>query len=216
MMRDEQPATPVSSREPLPAKDFRATDSTPGSARPSPAGKENEAIRRNPSRNTGAPEPPVKTEAPESLGSSATTAPGNSVASQPAHIWWDGPTIARAGLPFTVVLRLTSEQQVRVVPMQLRFDPEILALVSVRAGDYFGAGGSANFGYHVNRAGSIRVGASAQAPASAVDAALIVVTFKPIKAGTLAELRISALDLEGSAGPIAYDNIMPFIATITP
>lgn len=147
------------------------------------------------------------------------TKPGEQGASAgPARITWDGPASAKAGSSFNVALRMTSSgEQIRSAPMEVRFDPKLLEPVSVRPGKYFGANGAANFGYRINGDGSIYIGVSNHTPAPATDAELLVLTFKPIKAGTSAELSVAALNLQGPAGrPIAYTALTAFKTTITP
>jgi hypothetical protein len=141
----------------------------------------------------------------------------SSAVARPAQIRWDGPASAKAGSSFNVALRMTSGEQVRSTPMQLRFDPKLLEPVSVRPGRFFGVNGAANFGYRVNADGSIYIGASNPAPAAAADAELLVLTFRPIKAGTSPELSVAALNLQGPAGrTIAYGALTAFRTTITP
>ncbi len=147
----------------------------------------------------------------------APAAPG-SPANEPARLRWEGPASAKAGSSFNVALRMTSAgAQIRSAPMEVRFDPKLLEPVSVRPGRYFGADG-ANFGYRINGEGSIYIGVSNRAsPAPANDAELLVLTFKPIRAGTSPELSVAALNLQGPAGrAIAYTAAGAFRTTITP
>jgi hypothetical protein len=138
-------------------------------------------------------------------------------AATPARMRWEGPASARAGASFNVALRMTTGEQIRSAPMELRFDPKLLEAVSVRPGRYFGGNGAANFGYRINGEGSIYIGVSNASPSPASDAELLVLTFKPIKAGTSAELSVAALNLQGPAGrPIAYTALTAFKTTITP
>ncbi len=135
----------------------------------------------------------------------------------PAQLRWEGPASARAGASFNVSLRVTSGEQIRAAPMQLRFDPAVLESVSVRPGRYFSAEKTGSFGYRVNPDGSIFVGVSNQTPASASDAEMLVLTFKPIKAAAAAEISVASLNLQGAAGrTIAYNGLTPFRTTITP
>jgi general secretion pathway protein D len=127
-----------------------------------------------------------------------------------AQLRFEGPEKVRTGKPFDVALKLTSPQPVRSLPMQLSFDAKRLEPLAVRAGDLF-AGGS--FSYRVNANGSIVVGASGSARA-ALDGNLLVVTFRPIAAGP-AELKVSALELQGAAGrTIAHEPPQAFRAAI--
>ena len=135
----------------------------------------------------------------------------------PAQLRWEGPASARAGASFNVSLRVTSGEQIRAAPMQLRFDPAVLESVSVRPGRYFSAEKAGSFGYRVNSDGSIFVGVSNQTPASASDAEMLVLTFKSIKAGAAAEISVASLNLQGAAGrTIAYGSLTPFKTTIIP
>src|SRR5712691_8015238 len=135
----------------------------------------------------------------------------------PAQLRWEGPTSARAGASFNVSLRVTSGEQIRAAPMQLRFDPAVLESVSVRPGRYFSAEKTGSFGYRVNSDGSIFIGVSNQTPAPASDAEMLVLTFKSIKAAAAAEISVASLNLQGAAGrTIAYGSVTPFKTTIIP
>ena len=150
---------------------------------------------------------------PAQGASSDTSIPGRSA---PAQLRWEGPASARAGASFNVSLRVTSGEQIRAAPMQLRFDPAVLESVSVRPGRYFSAEKTGSFGYRVNSDGSIFVGVSNQTPASASDAEMLVLTFKSIKAAA-AEISVASLNLQGAAGrTIAYGSLTPFKTTIIP
>jgi Cohesin domain len=179
-------------------------------------GEDNDARARAILKTAGAPAAPA---APASVAPASVAAPGPQGGSaEPARIRWEGPASAKAGSSFNVALRMTSSgEQIRSAPMEVRFDPKLLEPVSVRAGRYFGGNGAANFGYRINGEGSIYIGMSNHAPAPATDAELLVLTFKPIKAGTSAELSVAALNLQGPAGrPIAYTALTAFKTTITP
>src|SRR5262249_8899770 len=140
-----------------------------------------------------------------------------SVAGGPAQLRLEGPAKAGAGTSFDVALRVTSGEQIRSAPMQVRFDPAVLESVSVRPGRYFGAERAGNFGYRVNPEGSIFIGVSNQHPASASDAEMLVLTFKPKRAAASAEISVASLNLQGAAGrTIAYNGVTPFRTTIAP
>src|ERR1051325_6017466 len=197
----------------------RESINAPPLAPPTSPATDSNSAHRVPSPNDGAradrPAPPATTAATSEAETDDSSVP-EEPPSRPAELRWDGPGIVKAGSPFTVTLRLTSEARVRVVPMQLRFDPQLLELVSVRAGDFFGDIDGGSFGYTVNRPGSVRIGVSGRAPAAAADSALIVVTFKTPKPGTLAQVSIAAMHLERPGSSVPYDTVMPFIATVTP
>jgi hypothetical protein len=118
----------------------------------------------------------------------------------------------QAGASFNVALRVDTKEPLRAAPMQLRFEPGVLEAVSVRPGKFFGQG---SFSYRVSPDGAIFVGATSAAPAPGADAELVVVTLRPIKRGATAELSMSALSLQGSAGrTIAHDQPQAFRTAI--
>ena len=130
---------------------------------------------------------------------------------RPARLRWEGPERVRAGDTFDVALRITSERPVRASPLQLTFDAKLLEPVNVKPGDFFSKG---SFNYRINPAGSIFVGALSPG-AAAKDAEFLVVTFRPIRAGGTAELRLSSFALHGIAGgTIAHDRPADFRAAI--
>src|SRR6266852_310154 len=166
--------------------------------------------------------PPPRAPAPVMAKLVPPAAPGVPVSDSPgkagpAQLRWEGPASARAGASFNVSLRVTSGEQIRAAPMQLRFDPAVLESVSVRPGRYFSAEKTSSFGYRVNPDGSIFVGVSNLTPAYPSDAEMLVLTFKPIKAVAAAEISVASLNLQGAAGrTIAYNGVTPFRTTITP
>ena len=170
--------------------------------------------------SASAPSPPLTPVAkllpapPLGASLSGNLSPGKA---EPAQLRWEGPTSARAGASFNVSLRVTSGEQIRAAPMQVRFDPAVLESVSVRPGRYFSAEKTGSFGYRVNSDGSIFIGVSNQTPAPASDAEMLVLTFKSIKAAAAAEISVASLNLQGAAGrTIAYGSVTPFKTTIIP
>ena len=108
----------------------------------------------------------------------------------------------RAGDPFSVALKVTSDQAVRSAPVQLSFDAALLEPVDVRRGGFFADG---IFSFRINPSGSIFIGAAGKGAVPA-DAEFFVVTFKPVRAGA-AELKLSSVLLQGAAGrAIAHDQ----------
>lgn len=129
-----------------------------------------------------------------------------------AQLRWEGPERVAGGASFSVALRLTTSEPLRASPMQLRFEPDVLEAVNVRAGKFYGQG---SFSYRVNPEGSIFVGASSPAPAAGADAELVVFTFRPVRRGATAEVRVSSLALQGAAGrTIAHERLSAFRTVI--
>jgi type IV pilus biogenesis protein PilP len=130
---------------------------------------------------------------------------------RPAQLRWDGPARVQAGSEFDVALKITSDQLVRGSPMQLSYDAKLLEPVAVRAGEFFAEG---TFTYRVNP-GSIFVGAFGKG-AVPEDAEFVVVTFKPVRAGTTAELKLSSMVLQGVAGgAVVHEPLAAFRTSIT-
>jgi hypothetical protein len=157
-----------------------------------------------------APRPPAT--APPSSEQGADENDERAGSSHAARLHWEGPQRVQAGNTFDVVLKITSNQTVRNSPMQLSFDSRMLELVAVRAGDFVADG---SFTYRANPRGSIFVGALGKG-AVAADAEVLVVTFKPIRSGGVAELTISSMVLEGNEGStVVHEPVAAFRTSIT-
>jgi hypothetical protein len=130
---------------------------------------------------------------------------------RPAQLRWEGPERVQAGNNFNVALKLTSHQPVRATPLQLSFDDKLLEPVAVRPGGFFAPG---SFSYRVNPGGSIFVGGFGKGT-TATDAEFVIVTFKPIRSGTTAELKLSSVVLQGAAGrAIAHEPLASFKTSV--
>lgn len=148
-------------------------------------------------------QPPPAKAAREETAAAADT--------RPAQLRWEGPERVQAGSNFNVALKLTSHQPVRATPLQLSFDDKLLEPVAVRPGGFFAPG---SFSYRVNPGGSIFVGGFGRGTTSA-DADFVIVTFKPIRAGTTAELKLSSVVLQGAAGrAIAHEPLASFKTSV--
>ena len=142
---------------------------------------------------------------------------GSTVAPAPApaaHLEWTGPNQVKVGASFNVSLRVKSNEMLHAWPMQLRFDPNLFDVLTVKPGNSVAG---PTFGYRVNEDGSIFVGASAQSGTPAANTELVVVTLKSLKAATATEMSVSSLTLQGAAGrSIPYDRIAAFKIAIVP
>jgi len=133
-------------------------------------------------------------------------------AAAPAQLRWEGPARVHEGDAFDVTLRMTSEQPVRALPLQLSYDAKLLESIGVRAGSFFPDG---NFNSHVSPNGSILVGGFGPAAVPS-DAEIAVFSFRPIRAGGTADLVISSVTIQGAEGraiapdrPVFRINIIP-------
>ncbi len=158
------------------------------------------------------PAPRALAAAPAANEQKAGAIEPRAAAGQPARLRWEGPKQVQAGSNFSVALMITSNEPVRGSPLQLSYDAKLLEPVAVRAGDFFANG---SFTYRVNPGGSIFVGAFSNG-AVAADAEFLVVTFKPIGSGGVAELRISSMVLQGAAGSaVVHEPVAAFRTSIT-
>jgi len=124
---------------------------------------------------------------------------------------WQGPAQVKVGEQFTAVVKVTSQQALRGMPVLLGFDPSVFQVVSVQEGDYFNqAKGSTTFSQRVDVAqGKIFVAAVRQS-GNGGDAgingsgALVRVNLKAIKAAPAARLQVlSATPEPTAATPLA-------------
>jgi Cohesin domain len=128
---------------------------------------------------------------------------------RPAQLRWEGPAQVQAGNEFEVALKITSDKAVRGSPMQLSYDAKALEPVAVRAGEFFADG---SFTYRVNP-GSIFVGAFGKGEVPD-NAEFLVVTFKPIRAGSTA-VSLSSLQLQGARGAVVHEPLAAFRTSIS-
>lgn len=150
----------------------------------------------------------------ETIAARATT---EQLESKPARLFWEGPQQVKLGTSFSVALHVISDEPVRASPMQVRFDPTVLESVAVQPGKFYGAEAGGGFIYRIRPDGTILIGASNHGPAPASNAELLVLTFKPIKPTSIAELSIASLTLQGTAGQaIPMDALNAFRTAVTP
>jgi hypothetical protein len=115
------------------------------------------------------------------------------------------------GESFAVAVKVTSPQPLRAAPMQLSFDPSVLEPVDVQAGAFFAGG---KFNYRISPTGSIYIGAAGGEAIAAADAELLIATFRPLKAGVSAELKLSSRLHDAAGRAIASEGLSPFQARV--
>ena len=117
------------------------------------------------------------------------------------RLLWQGPSQARAGQTFSVLLRGQGAGPWRELPLAIGFDPRALQLVDLRAGALFDpADGSGSLLQQGGaEAGQLRLtlaraaeqaDATRAAPASSAPADLLVLTFKALRAGDNTALKL--------------------------
>jgi general secretion pathway protein D len=135
----------------------------------------------------------------------ATAAAGSGVAS----LVWQTPAQVKVGEQFSAVLRLSSQQPLRGMPLMLGFDPQTLQVVSVQEGDFFKQGkGQTNFSQRVDTAQGKVFVALVRRSGAGVDAgingtgAVLTVNLRALKATPAAKLRLlSATPEPASVSP---------------
>jgi hypothetical protein len=101
--------------------------------------------------------------------------------------------------------------------MQVGFDPEVVEMVSVRPGAAVFSAQARDFSFTLIRNGTISIAASNPVAAPLADAQVVELTFRPLQPGTTAEVWISALRLQDSAGrALDYDVISPIKIPVMP
>jgi hypothetical protein len=157
--------------------------------------------------------PAVAAATPAMAGAAADPAhsPGRR-GEHPPRLRWEGPGEVRAGASFNVALVVAYDGALRASPMQLRFDTKVLEALDVRPGKFFGRG---PFSYRVNADGSIFVGASGAGAVPGAQGELVILTFKPIKPGAVAEVHVASLGLQSTTGgSVQHERPDSFRATI--
>ncbi|WP_234413585.1 secretin and TonB N-terminal domain-containing protein [Ideonella sp. A 288] len=140
---------------------------------------------------------------PPGAGASAATPPGTPTTltvveppAKPLVLSWQGPASVKAGEEFTVRLNARSAALVKGASVQLRYDPELLEVLSVDDGGYFAkVGGAAVFTPRVDPGlGTVfaTMGATGM-EATAGDGALLSLRLKARKAGAGISLKIGSM-----------------------
>jgi general secretion pathway protein D len=120
------------------------------------------------------------------------------------------PGQTQVGSTFQVTVRAANAHDLFSVPLQMQFDPKILALVSVDAGDLLGKDGQAVALVHRDEGnGAVTISATRPPNTAGVsgDGPLCVLTFKAVAAGSspLSLVRIGARD--------SHQNTLPAVGS---
>ena len=105
--------------------------------------------------------------APPAPGAAAAPTPGNippTTAVTPLNLSVVSPAQTQVGATFQVTVRATNAHDLFGVPLQMQFDPKVLSLVSVDAGDLLGRDGQAvALGHRDDGKGAVTMSVSAAA-----------------------------------------------------
>ena len=151
-------------------------------------------------RATPPPAPVAGTRAGTAQAGFASVPPQLPLGDAP-RLLWQGPSQARAGQTFSVLLRGQGAGPWRELPLTIGFDPRALQLVDLRAGALFDpADGSGSLLQQGGaEAGQLRLtlaraaeqaDAARAAPAATAPADLLVLTFKALRAGDNTSLKL--------------------------
>ncbi len=159
-----------------------------------------------------APQTPASAVAPVNADSASKgtaaqpAAPGGAVS-----LTWQGPAQVKVGEQFSVVLRASSQQALRGLPLLVGFDPQVMQAVGAQEGDFFKqAGGKSTFSQRVDGVqGKVFIAALRENPAGGEagingTGSVATLTFKAIKPIANAKLQLlSATPEPASTSPIA-------------
>lgn len=154
------------------------------------------------------------------VGLGTLTPPSPSLPPKPplpaARVQWQGPAQVKVDANFTLSLRVLAEQSISSSPMQVKFDPALLASVAIRPGKRFAADAGQGFKYQLKPDGVIVIDANARSAADN-DPELLLLTFRPRKKGAQVEVSLTQLRLLGAEGrPLAHDVLASFRASVAP
>ena len=149
---------------------------------------------------------------PPAAGTAAAPAPTSpnvppSTAVTPLNLSVVSPAQAQVGATFQVTVRASNAHDLFGVPLQMQFDPKVLSLVGVDAGDLLGKDGQAVALSHRDDGEGAVTMSLARPPNTAGisgDGPLCVLTFKAIAPGTssLALVRVGAQDSHQNKLPV--------------
>ncbi len=180
-------ATPASAPPTAPAsstESHTAPSAVPAPAPPAPGS----AV--TPGTSTGAAAPAVASQA---------AASGNA----PALILnWMGPFRVKVNEEFNVVLRMNSQADLRTIPLEIRFDPAVLAFVDAQPGEFAQRSGASVQVTSVDAAaGLIKLEVrSAESRSLRGQGDLVSLRFSPLEAWKQAQLVIAKPEVRDEAG----------------
>lgn len=129
-------------------------------------------------------------------------------ASSQVLLGWQLPAEVKAGEQFTALLNISSTQPIDQVPVMLGFDPQILQVISVEAGQYMNqGGGQSSLTKQVNLSdGKIVAAVVRQGSAVSGQGTLLQVTFKALAASPKTNLEILSAQTSPATGQMRTSN----------
>lgn len=135
----------------------------------------------------------------------AVTAAATTTAAPAVRLWLaPGKLTVSPGDTFEVRVQVEAGQPVSHLPLSLSFDPKVLAVEKVEAGDFLGAPGEAQVMSDADRPGDLVIGASRLGKVAGVKGTGTVarITFRAVAAGS-SELGFDGKALDASLRPMA-------------
>jgi general secretion pathway protein D len=192
------PAAPPSTIFQQPATPTPAPDTPPAEEEP-PGG----LVSRNPASGTASLA--VRKAALPSPGEPFATVAAAANAGKAVRLWLTpGRLTVSPGDTFEVKVQAEAGQPVSHLPLSLSFDPKVLAVDKVEAGDFLGGAGEAQVMSDTGRPGALVIGASRLGKVAGVKGTGTVarITFHALAAGA-SDLGFEGKALDGSLRPMA-------------
>ena len=147
---------------------------------------------------------------PPTPGAAVAPTPGNipsTTAVTPLNLSVSSPAQAQVGATFQVTVQATNAHDLFGVPLQMQFDPKVLSLVGVDAGDLLGRDGQiVALSHRDDGEGAVTMSLSRPPNTAGIsgDGPLCVLTFKAIAPGnsSLALVRVGAQDSHQNKLPV--------------
>lgn len=136
----------------------RQLDRPAASARQFWSGTES-TLRTQPLRLRAAAELPVTGKSVNGAVQAKNDAPGeHKEASSALSFTWQGPNQAKVGELIKLGLRIKTEQDLRSLPLQIGFDPQVFQIAQINEGEFFKQDdGQTSFSSHVDPAGKLMI-----------------------------------------------------------
>ena len=155
---------------------------------------------------------PVPSAGPLSQPAGGSLAPRIEAQAGPL-LQWVGPSEAKIGEAFSVVLNLNTSQALRGAPLHLSYNKDKLELLGIDEGELFKQGGAQTSFTKMIEAplGQARAGVLRnQASGASGQGSFVTLRFKALSAGA-AEVRVLGLDPVGLAGPVPKPSPLPVL-----
>jgi general secretion pathway protein D len=176
--------------------------------------------------------PPPDDEPPGGLVAGRNASSTATLAVAPAAYWGGGSTfefaaaapvrlwlaparlVAAPGDRFEILVQATAGQAISHLPLTLQFDPAVLAVEKVEAGDFLGKAGEAQMLSDFSRPGSLVLGASrlGQVPGIRGQGTVARITFRAVAAGQT-RLGFTAKALNAALHPVRA-NVRPSVVRV--